>query len=62
MKTPWQVRQTSVAPFDAEKQWDYAHQFLLQWARIDILKPIIVSSPRYRHAGSALVAPWHQRR
>jgi hypothetical protein len=32
MKTPWQVRRTTVAQHDSERRWDYAYQFLLQWA------------------------------
>ena len=32
MKTPWQVRRTTVAQHDGERRWDYAYQFLLQWA------------------------------
>ena len=31
MKTPWQVRRTTVAQHDGERRWDYAYQFLLQW-------------------------------
>jgi len=32
MKTPWQVRRTTVAQHDGERRWDYAYQFLLRWA------------------------------
>ena len=32
MKTPWQVHRTTVARHDGERRWDYAYQFLLQWA------------------------------
>ncbi len=32
MKTPWQVRRTTVAQHDSERRWDYAYQLLLQWA------------------------------
>ena len=32
MKTPWQVRRTTVAQPDGARRWDYAYQFLLQWA------------------------------
>ena len=32
MKTPWEVRRTTVTPHDGERRWDYAYQFLLQWA------------------------------
>ena len=32
MNTAWQVRRTSVAQHDGERRWDYAYQFLLQWA------------------------------
>jgi hypothetical protein len=31
MKTPWQVRRTTVAQHDGERRWDYAYQFLLRW-------------------------------
>jgi hypothetical protein len=29
MKTPWQVRRTTVAQHDGERRWDYAYQLLL---------------------------------
>ena len=32
MKTPWQVRRATVVQHDGERRWDYAYQFLLQWA------------------------------
>ena len=32
MKTPWQVHRTTAASHDGERRWDYAYQFLLQWA------------------------------
>ena len=32
MKTPWQVRRTTVAQHDGERRWDSADPFLLQWA------------------------------
>lgn len=32
MKTAWQVRRTPVPYEDGERRWDYAYQFLLQWA------------------------------
>jgi uncharacterized protein (UPF0548 family) len=32
MKTPWQVRRTTVAQHDGERRWDDAYQCLLQWA------------------------------
>ncbi len=32
METPWQVRRTTVAQHNGERRWDYAYQFLLQWA------------------------------
>lgn len=35
METPWQVRRTAVAQHDGERRWDYAYQFLLQWAMED---------------------------
>jgi hypothetical protein len=35
MKTPWAVRHTPVAQHDGERRWDYAYQFLLQWAMAD---------------------------
>lgn len=33
MKTAWQVRRTTRAGTDGERRWDYAYQFLRQWAR-----------------------------
>jgi hypothetical protein len=33
MKTAWHVRRTTRAGTDGERRWDYAYQFLLQWAR-----------------------------
>jgi len=35
MKTAWQVRRTTRAGTDGERRWDYAYQFLLQWAMAD---------------------------
>jgi hypothetical protein len=35
MKTPWEVHRTTVAQHDGERRWDYAYQFLLQWAMED---------------------------
>jgi hypothetical protein len=32
MKIPWQVRRVTVGQYDSERRWDYAYQFLLQWA------------------------------
>ena len=32
MKRPWQVRRVMVGQYDGERRWDYAYQFLLQWA------------------------------
>ena len=32
MKMPWQVRHATVVQHDGERRWDYAYQFLLQWA------------------------------
>lgn len=32
METSWRVRRTTVAQHDGERRWDYAYQFLLQWA------------------------------
>jgi hypothetical protein len=32
METPWQVHRTPIAQQDGERRWDYAYQFLLQWA------------------------------
>ena len=32
MKMPWQVRRATVVQHDGERRWDYAYQFLLQWA------------------------------
>ena len=37
MKTnrSWQVTRSGIARTDAERRWDYAYQFLLQWAMAD---------------------------
>jgi hypothetical protein len=35
MKTAWQVRRPTRAGADGERRWDYAYQFLLQWAMAD---------------------------
>jgi uncharacterized protein (UPF0548 family) len=32
MNRPWQVRRATVVQHDGERRWDYAYQFLLQWA------------------------------
>ena len=32
MKTRWHVHRTVRAQSDGERRWDYAYQFLLQWA------------------------------
>jgi len=32
MKTSWHVRRIGVARDDGDRRWDYAYQFLLQWA------------------------------
>ena len=32
MKRPWQGRRVMVGQDDGERRWDYAYQFLLQWA------------------------------
>jgi hypothetical protein len=31
-KQSWQVIRSGIARSDAERRWDYAYQFLLQWA------------------------------
>jgi len=31
-KQSWQVSRSGIARSDAERRWDYAYQFLLQWA------------------------------
>ena len=31
-KHPWQVTRSGIARSDGERRWDYAYQFLLQWA------------------------------
>jgi len=33
MKTAWHVRRTTRVGTDGERRWDYAYQFLLQWAK-----------------------------
>ena len=32
MKPVWKVRRTVAACDDGQRRWDYAYQFLLQWA------------------------------
>lgn len=32
MKPAWKVQRTVVARDDGHRRWDYAYQFLLQWA------------------------------
>jgi hypothetical protein len=32
MKPVWKVQRTVVARDDGQRRWDYAYQFLLQWA------------------------------
>jgi hypothetical protein len=32
MKPTWKVRRTVAARDDGQRRWDYAYQFLLQWA------------------------------
>ena len=32
-KHTWQVTRRGIARSDGERRWDYAYQFLLQWAR-----------------------------
>jgi hypothetical protein len=32
MKPAWKVRRTVAARDDGQRRWDYAYQFLLQWA------------------------------
>jgi hypothetical protein len=32
MKLVWKVRRTVAACDDGQRRWDYAYQFLLQWA------------------------------
>jgi hypothetical protein len=32
MSTRWQVKRTVIPRYDGQRRWDYAYQFLLQWA------------------------------
>ena len=32
MKPAWKVRRTVAARDDGQRRWDYAYQFLVQWA------------------------------
>ncbi len=32
MKRTWKVQRTITAHDDGQRRWDYAYQFLLQWA------------------------------
>ena len=34
MKPTWKVQRTVAARDDGQRRWDYAYQFLLQWATV----------------------------
>ena len=34
MKPAWKVRRTVAARDDGQRRWDYAYQFLVQWATV----------------------------
>ena len=45
MHTGWHVHRTVRAQHDGERRWDYAYQFLLQWA----MEQIAGNSPAPSH-------------
>jgi hypothetical protein len=59
MKTAWQVRRTTRAGTDGERRWDYAYQFLLQWAMADAagVLPALVHSKKEADHGNRSVCP-----
>jgi hypothetical protein len=58
MKTPWQVRRTTVAQHDGERRWDYAYQFLLQWTMEHTTgnSPVPVHHQEESHGSGSLYA------
>ena len=58
MKISWQVRRATVVQHDGERRWDYAYQFLLQWAMEQTAgKSLAPSHPQEESHGSRSVHP-----
>ena len=61
MKTnrSWQVIRSGIARSDGERRWDYAYQFLLQWAmETDTGNSPVPSAPaQENHHGNRSVCP-----
>jgi hypothetical protein len=59
MKTAWQVRRTTKAGSDGERRWDYAYQFLLQWATVNDAGKLPAPVPNEKEAahGNRSVCP-----
>ena len=50
MKPDWKVRRTATPRDDGQRRWDYAYQFLLQWA-VD-MSADIRSAPTQQEEGN----------
>jgi hypothetical protein len=58
MKTSWQVSRTAVARDDGDRRWDYAYQFLLQWAMEQQVAPCPAPShPQEDYHGHCPLCP-----
>ena len=58
-KHTWQVTRRGIARSDGERRWDYAYQFLLQWAMHSDTGSPPVPSASYKEDthGNRLVSP-----
>jgi hypothetical protein len=58
-KHPWQVTRSGIARTDGERRWDYAYQFLLQWAMEPDTgsRPVPSPSQKEQSHGSRPVCP-----
>ncbi len=58
-KHPWQVIRSGIARSDGERRWDYAYQFLLQWAmECDTgTQPVSSALAQEDHHGNRSVCP-----
>jgi hypothetical protein len=65
MKTnhSWQVTRIGIARSDGERRWDYAYQFLLQWAmeRDTGTQPVPAPSHKEESHGNRPVCPGFDR-
>ena len=50
MKLTWKVRRTVAACDDGQRRWDYAYQFLVQWAMDSSAE--ICSAPTQQEEGN----------